>query len=131
MLPLCSLAVSNPAAPGCPPGFVAAANLAAPGPTTLHLLDAGRCAASLALKMRRPLAAGLQVVGPAAAAWAALADVQLLREAAPTCQQVLCIPFGKGDEGGGMQPPTCLDHGCMGCSGALLLGFKGASLQAG
>lgn len=118
-------------APGCAPGLVAAANLAAQGPTTLHLLDAGRCAASLALQKRRPLAAGLRGHGPAAAALQALPDVQLMLEAAPACQRLLCIPFGHLEAGGGTQPACRAHSGRAGCAGAMLLGLEGAALQPG
>ena len=124
----CSLAVSHPAGAG--PGFVAASNLATQGPTTLHLLDAGSCAASLALQKRRPLTASLHA-GPAADALASLADVRMLQEAAPTCQHLLCIPFGVAADGCGEQHPACLGQGCTGCSGALLLGLDGPALPPG
>lgn len=127
-LQFASLAVSHPAGAG--PGFVAASNLATQGPTTLHLLDAGSCAASLALQKRRPLTASLHA-GPAAAALASLADVRMLQEAAPTCQHLLCIPFGVAADGCGEQHPACLGQGCTGCSGALLLGLDGPALPPG
>ncbi|PSC76218.1 hypothetical protein C2E20_0785 [Micractinium conductrix] len=112
-----SIAVSNPAHHG---GLVASGNLAAAGPTTLHLHDPLYSAAGRALAHGKPLQLSL-ADSSAAAVVAAWTDVQVMAAHAPAVSHLLCVPFGCSNASAAGSTGHSHPHGSG--SGALLLGF--------
>lgn len=111
------------------------ANCAAEGPTTLHMHDADRSVAGLALARSRPLQASMLGGAASQAVMAELTDVALMLAEAPNVAHLLCVPFSSTAEDvpeaavGSAAGPACPLHAKGGSSGALLIGFSAAAPQ--